>query len=84
MSHQLQVNIDPQKSKLYVKTAKNKAEIFQRHQFFRFKSRQTLNSRSKWTMFFAQREIIFTHRLTLDESYSCPSRLTVLYMYLKT
>ena len=33
---------------------------------------------------FAQREIIFTHRLTLDESYSCPSRPTVLYMYLKT
>ena len=29
---------------------------------------------------FAQREIIFTHRLTLDESNSCPSRPTVLYV----
>ena len=27
----------------------------------------------------AQREIIFTHRLTLEESNSCPSRPTVLY-----
>ena len=27
---------------------------------------------------FAEREIIFTHRLTLDESNSCPSRPTVL------
>ena len=44
MLHWLQVTIDLHKSKLY----KNKAEIFQRHQFFRFKSRQTLNSRSKW------------------------------------
>ena len=29
---------------------------------------------------FAQGEIIFTHRLTLDESNSCPSRPTVLYV----
>ena len=29
---------------------------------------------------FAQREIIFTHILTLDESNSCPSRPTVLYV----
>ena len=29
---------------------------------------------------FAQREIIFTHRLTLDEGNSCPSRPTVLYV----
>ena len=30
---------------------------------------------------FAQREIILTHRLTLEESNSCPSRPTVLYVY---
>ena len=30
---------------------------------------------------FAQRQIIFTHRLILDESNSCPSRPTVLYMW---
>ena len=44
MLHRLQVAIDLHKSKL----RKNKGEIFQRHQFFRFKGRQTLNSRSKW------------------------------------
>ena len=44
MLHRLQVTIDLHKSKLYVK----KAEMFQKHQFFRFKSTQTLNSRSKW------------------------------------
>ena len=49
MLHRLQVTIDLQKSKLYVKL--KQAEISQRHQFFRFKSRQTLNRRSKWTMF---------------------------------
>ena len=29
---------------------------------------------------FAQREIVLTHRLTLDERNSCPSRPTVLYV----
>ena len=29
---------------------------------------------------FAQREIIFAHRLTIDQSNSCPSRPTVLYV----
>ena len=46
MLHRLQFTFDLHKSKLYVKT-KQKFK-FQRHQFFRFKSRQTLNSRSKW------------------------------------
>ena len=62
--HRLQVTIDLDKSELYVK---NEAEIFQRHQFFRFKcrKRKIVEVNGEWKLYKENKEI---STLTLKEA----------------